>query len=276
MEWKYFYSTVKGTSHISSGTEKQDNCDSVMLNINGNNYLVSVVADGAGSAKHSDISSAYVCKLFIRKTKQWLEKDSIENLSREVVSTWFEYFQKVIKRLVSLYKLETTRDFATTVLYALLSENLNIFVQIGDGIIAISDEQELSAVFLPQNGEFINTTNFATQSNAKDIFMFKTSTEHVKQIAMHTDGIEQIAFDFANQKPFLPFFTMFFNAIENVKNIGYSESLSNQLEKFLQSERVNKKTDDDKTLFIAVCDKVLPTAEVVVVTEVTEGTDESQ
>ena len=44
----------------------------------------------------------------------------------------------------------------------------------------------------------------------------------------------------------------------------------------MQSERVNKKTDDDKTLFIAVCDKVLPPAEVVGVTEVAEEANESQ
>jgi len=269
MDWKYFYSSVKGTSHISNGSEKQDNCDSEMFNINGNNYLVSVVADGAGSAKYSDISSAYICKLFIRKSKQFLEKDSIENLSREIVVTWFDYFQKVMTRFAALYKLGSTRELATTVLYALLSENLNIFIQIGDGIIAIADEQNISAIFLPQNGEFLNTTNFATQSNAKEIFMFKTMSEPVKRIAIHTDGIEQIAFDFANQIPFLPFFSMFFNATDKTKNIGYSEALSKQLESFLQSERVNKKTDDDKTLFIAVAQ--MPSIEPEVVEDCNEN-----
>ena len=251
MNWKYIYSSVKGSSHEATNTPKQDNCKNCILLINGKDYLVSAVADGAGSAKYSDLSSKFICKLFIRKTKQWLENNSLEDLTREVIAKWFIYFQKIIKRTVSIYKLETVRDFATTLLFSVLSKNYNVFVQIGDGIIAVGDNDNFECVFLPQNGEFINTTHFATESSAVNIFMFKTINESVKRIAMHTDGIEQIALDFKGQKPFIPFFTPFFSAIEKLENSGYSETLSKQLELFLQSDRVNKKTDDDKTLFLA-------------------------
>lgn len=252
MKWKYIASSVKGTSHEATNTSKQDNYKAGLLTVNGKNYLVCAVADGAGSAKHSDISSAFICKLFVRKTKQWLSNHNIQDITREVIIEWFIYFQKVTNRAVSFYKLDSIRDLATTLLFAIISENYNVFVQIGDGIIVIDNENDMKCVFLPQNGEFLNTTNFATQDNAKDIFMFKTTNEPLNKIAMHTDGIEQIAFDFANQKPFTPFFTPFFKAVEKFEDFGYSENLSKQLELFLQSDRVNKKTDDDKTLFIAV------------------------
>lgn len=247
MSWKYFYSSVKGTSHIASNTLKQDSCEICEFN----NYLVSAVADGAGSAKHSDLSSKFICKLFVRKSKQWLINNKLEDLTRAIISEWFIYFQKVINRAVLIYKLESSREFATTLLFAILGENSNIFVQIGDGIIAIGNENNMDCVFLPQNGEFINTTHFATETGAVNIFMYKATSEPVKYIAMHTDGIEQIALDFKAQKPFTPFFIPFFTVLEKVESSGYSENLSKQLDIFLQSERVNKKTDDDKTLLVA-------------------------
>lgn len=247
MDWKYFYSSVKGTSHIASNTPKQDSCEICVFK----NHLISTVADGAGSAKYSDLSSKFICKLFVRKTKQWLANNNLENLTREIISEWFIYFQKIINRAVAIYKLESSREFATTLLFSVLSKDFNIFVQIGDGIIAIGDENDMECVFLPQNGEFINTTHFATETSAIKIFMYKTISEPIRYIAMHTDGIEQIALDFKAQKPFIPFFVPFFSALEKLEDIGYSETLAKQLEIFLQSERVNQKTDDDKTLFLA-------------------------
>ena len=123
MNWKYFYSSVKGTSHIANNSEKQDNCNSIIFTVDGNNYLVSAVADGAGSAKHSDVSSGFICKLFLRKMKQWLEANDIENFSRDIVSEWFQYFQKVMHRVVKRYQLESIRELATTLLFVVLSDH---------------------------------------------------------------------------------------------------------------------------------------------------------
>lgn len=49
-------------------------------------YLIATVADGAGSAKYSDLSSKFICKLFVRKTKQWLANNNLESLTREVIA----------------------------------------------------------------------------------------------------------------------------------------------------------------------------------------------
>ena len=252
MSWKYFHSSIKGTSHIENNTEKQDSCLAENFSFNNNSYLVCAVADGAGSAKYSDLSSKFICKLFNKKAKNWLKNNELEDLNREIISSWFSDFQKVINRAVAIYKLESSRDFATTLLFAILSDNLNAFIQIGDGIIAINEDSELSCAFLPQNGEFINTTNFATQKNVFDLFEFKLVQKPIKKLAMHTDGIEQIAFDFKNQKPFSSFYVPFFGALEKMNDDGYSEFLSQKLGEFLASSRVNSKTDDDKTLLLAL------------------------
>jgi len=251
MKWKYFCASIKGTSHQKTDSLKQDSCSVNNIEINNENYLVIAVADGAGSAKKSDVSSKYICSLFTKKTHRWLKDNKLNTFTREIVSEWFNDFQKVLNRLVKLYKLDSIRDFATTFLFAILSEDCNVFVQIGDGIIAVDFGNGLDCVFQPQNGEFLNTTRFATEQDAIDIFMYEVVNEPILKIAMHTDGIEQIGFDFAKQKPFNPFFTPFFNALENSETIGAQENLSKQLANFLNSDRVNSKTDDDKTLVIA-------------------------
>lgn len=251
--WNYLFASVKGTSHEKSGLPKQDSALVSTFSDGKKEYLVGVVADGAGSAKYSDASSKFICKFFIKKTKNWLKRNELSDLKRENIKKWFTDFKKVINRAVKIYKIDSSREFATTLLCVVLTENFNVFVQIGDGAISVGDDNNnFECVFWPQNGEFLNTTSFATENNSENKFMFKTSEDCIKRVAMHTDGIELIALDMKNQKPFLPFFSPFFNALKKIKTCGYSENLSKQAEMFLQSEKVNQKTDDDKTLLMII------------------------
>lgn len=248
--WKYAFASEIGTSHISSETVKQDACKVEEANINETDYLFAAVADGAGSAKYSDSSSNYICKLFIKKMKSWLSKNELTALNRDVILSWFVQFQKVIARAVKIYHLETSREFATTILFVVLSNKGNIFVQIGDGIIAKGNSSDLNCIFLPQNGEYINTTFFATDKNISERFMFEFNTENIERVILHTDGIELISFDFSNMKPHIRFFNPIFNELESCNEYGFCEETSEFLSGFLNCERVNQKTDDDKTLVI--------------------------
>lgn len=248
--WKYAFASVIGTSHIASNTKKQDSCKVEEHIINDVAYLFSAVADGAGSAKYSDVSSGYICKLFTRKAKSWLSKNKISELTRDVISSWFILFQQVITRAVKLYHLESTREFATTLLFAILSEKGNIFIQIGDGIMAKGNSLDINCIFLPQNGEYINTTFFATDKNITERFMFEYNTDNIKRLILHTDGIELISFNFANMKPHVKFFNPIFDQLESSDGFGLNNETSEFISGFLNCERVNQKTDDDKTLVI--------------------------
>ena len=148
-----------------------------------------------------------------------------------------------------MYKLETIRDFATTILFAVLSDVGNIFIQIGDGAISIGTATELQCVFHPQKGEYANTTHFATEEHFEKYLMFKAINESVERLAMHTDGIEMISL-INLETPSIAFFNPFFEGL-NDEPAGYNEGLSMELAEFLASDRVNKRTNDDKTLVIA-------------------------
>lgn len=255
--WKYAYSSVIGTSHISFETPKQDFCKVEEQVINDVNYLFAAVADGAGSAKYSDRSSRYICKLFIRKVKSWLLTNELSTLNRETVLAWFLIFQKVIKRAVKIYHLESIREFATTFLFAILSDKGNVFVQVGDGVIAKGNSTTLDCIFIPQNGEYLNTTSFATDENIDEQFLFEVNSNNVERLVLFTDGIELISFDFSTMKPHTRFFNPIFAQLENSDVIGLNDETSEFISGFLGCERVNQRTDDDKTLVIisSVSDK---------------------
>ena len=250
IDWKYALASVIGTSHLDSNTTKQDFCLVEKKNINGVNYLFSAVADGAGSAKFSDKSSSYICRLFIRKAEKWLNENDISTLNKEVVLSWFLHFQNVINRVVRIYHIESIKEFATTLLFALLSEKGNIFVQIGDGVIAKGDINDLNCVFEPQHGEYINTTYFATEKNISERFMFEFNSDKIKRLVMHTDGIEIISFNFALKKPHINFFNPIFAMLDEFNKSGLDKNTSEFIYGFLDCERVKQKTDDDKTMVI--------------------------
>ena len=250
IDWKYALASVIGTSHLDSNTTKQDFCLVEKKNINGVNYLFSAVADGAGSAKFSDKSSSYICRLFIRKAEKWLNENDISTLNKEVVLSWFLHFQNVINRVVRIYHIDSIKEFATTLLFALLSEKGNIFVQIGDGVIAKGDINDLNCVFEPQHGEYINTTYFATEKNISERFMFEFNSDKIKRLVMHTDGIEIISFNFALKKPHINFFNPIFAMLDEFNKSGLDKNTSEFIYGFLDCERVKQKTDDDKTMVI--------------------------
>ena len=248
--WKYAHASVIGTSHVNDKKAKQDFCLVEEKVINGVNYLFSAVADGAGSAKYSDVSSKYLCKLFIRKIKHWLIDNEINTLERDTILSWFIRFQNVIKRAAKFYKIDSIKEFATTFLFAVLSEKGNIFVQIGDGIMAKGNSDELKCIFLPQNGEYLNATFFATEKNISENFLFEYNSDTIERLVMHTDGIELISFNFALQKPHVGFFNPIFNQLIESHIIGFNQDVSDFISDFLNCERVNNRTDDDKTLVV--------------------------
>ena len=250
IDWKYALASVIGTSHLDSNTTKQDFCLVEKKNINGVNYLFSAVADGAGSAKFSDKSSSYICRLFIRKAEKWLNENDISTLNKEVVLSWFLHFQNVLNRVVRIYHIDSIKEFATTLLFALLSEKGNIFVQIGDDLIAKGDINDLKCVFEPQHGEYINTTYFATEKNISERFMFEFNSDKIKRLVMHTDGIEIISFNFALKKPHINFFNPIFAMLDEFNKSGLDKNTSEFIYGFLDCERVKQKTDDDKTMVI--------------------------
>ena len=69
------------------------------------------------------------------------------------------------------------RDYASTLLAALVGAEAAAFMQIGDGAIVIANRQSngWAYLFWPQHGVFANTTNFVTSKDASQRMDFDLS-----------------------------------------------------------------------------------------------------
>ena len=74
-------------------------------------------------------------------------------------------------------------------------------------------------------------------------------TESVSELAVFTDGLQRLALDFTTRQPYGAFFRPFF---ERLRTEPEPETLLEPLREFLDSPRVNDRTDDDKTLVLAL------------------------
>src|SRR5262249_4336217 len=102
----------------------------------------------------------------------------------------------------------------------------------------------------PQQGEYANMTNFLTDVDAPDKVFRAQKSGVIDEIAIFTDGIQRLALDYQARSAHAPFFAPLFAWLRPRRG-GYSRELSESLTVYLNSEKINSRTDDDKTLILA-------------------------
>ncbi|MCU0704705.1 MAG: protein phosphatase 2C domain-containing protein, partial [Fimbriiglobus sp.] len=141
------------------------------------------------------------------------------------------------------------RELASTALLAVVGPNGAAFAQLGDGAIVFGEGTSYKTAFWPEPTEYANTTNFLTDERFVDAVLFTTIDTPVIELAVLSDGLQRLALDFTARKPHAPFFRPLFRDLRATSNL---ETLSGPFRAFLDSPNVNAKTDDDKTLVLAV------------------------
>jgi hypothetical protein len=210
--------------------------------------LVACVADGAGSAKFSDIGSAIACNAILEFIATYRETiGSFDELSSDDVLLWCDEIRRRIQSDANLRGC-TPRDLATTLCVAIVGPTSSSFFQIGDGAIIAGHHGVYGVVFWPQSGEFANSTNFITSNEYRERLEFRRVQTRISELALFTDGLERLALRFDAQTPHVPFFQPLFHALKTSSNV---EKLNDGLRSFLSSESVKNRSDDDKTLILA-------------------------
>jgi hypothetical protein len=250
--WRHIGQSLQGSSHLGDDTPCQDNHRICVLGGaegNGDNLtLVACVADGAGSAKHSDLGSSIVCTAIIENATKYFEANGkFENLRFDDVVEWCEDARTRINDAAMSHDARA-RDFASTLCTAIIGPKTSFFFQIGDGAIILGNHFLYGVVFWPQSGEYANSTNFLTLDQYQQHLEFITTETRCTSVALMTDGIERIALRFDSQTPHTPFFEPLFRALRSAENV---EPLNEGLRGFLNSASVQHRSDDDKTLVLA-------------------------
>jgi hypothetical protein len=252
--WRIAMASAVGTSHLASGLPCQDSHFHMTLNdAAGEPVTILVVSDGAGSASQAAIGSTLACQTFARLVGDYISAGGlVGNISRELASRWIT---GVVYRLSlrSWDEEKDLRDYACTLLAVVCGERATVFLQIGDGAIVISDGWTTAwrHVFWPQHGEFANTTNFITSEDVFEVMDFHNTTEPMAELALFTDGLENLVLNKADRTVHAPFFDSMFSAVRGSRATGEDAELSGALVQYLSTPRVNDRTNDDKTLILA-------------------------
>ena len=261
MNWKAVARSAIGTSHQNQGIGCQDYGNYRILD----DVIVGAVADGAGSAKYSDIGSKLAVKTVLKylgRISEYLQKRKhcLQNLSQPLSEAEAKkLFTGTVKTVIAkLHKQATEGDYsvndlACTLLVFVATPDWVAAMQIGDGFIVVrSQDSEYQLLFQPDKGEFANETTFITSTNAVKEMQVKVIHEKQEFICASTDGLEKVAIRLSDWEPFSPFFKPLEEYLHEPVN---PEDEDKYLMEFLNSERLNSRTDDDKTLLLCFFDR---------------------
>lgn len=262
--WHVVGKSVTGTSHLRAGRE----CDDAhTYRVYGQELLLIAVADGAGSASQSAIGAATSVEVAITTAErilyrqiepyehvQWISvlnqilttaHDALIRLAEDGMSTILGLPEPIQSIAISKPSL---REFATTLLIAIVTRNWIAVAQIGDGAVVIQRTNGSIVSLTPrQRGVYINETDFLTDTEYLTLTDYTVAPRaDTCGIALLTDGLQLLAMTYPENSPHQPFFEPLF------KYAGNIEANTEGLEHFLTSDRVCEQTDDDKTLVLAV------------------------
>lgn len=254
MVWKAIAGSAIGTRH----QQKQVPCQDYGNYIIADSLMIGAIADGAGSAKHADVGARLAVETALSELAacRWLQE--IDQISESEARTLFtEVFVKVItvlqaQALDAGYPLE---ELACTLLIFVTTPDWIAAMQIGDGFIVVGDPQEgtYQLLFQPDKGEFINETMFVTVETVLDqMQVYAASGEIPPFVCAATDGLEKVAIRMRDWVPYPPFFQPF---VEGLKTVMETTELQTHLQDFLESDRLNARTNDDKTLLLCLYDQ---------------------
>lgn len=249
--WRIAMASSVGTAHLAAAQPCQDaHGHLATVDAEGQPVLVLATSDGAGSAQRAEIGAILACDTFVRLVAAYLEEGgTVEGIGRPLAERWIAGI---------LYRLElqtrqtraVLRDYACTLLAAVVGAKGAAFLQIGDGAMVIADNG-WRHVFWPQHGEFANTTTFITSDRAAQAMDFEAHRAPVDEIALFTDGLESLVLHKASRSVHGPFFDSMFASVRKSAASGVDDPLSRALGDYLSSARINERTDDDKTLILA-------------------------
>ena len=246
MNWHVVGASVSGTSHQEMGTPCQD---AHAFRISPTGELIIAIADGAGSAPHSAEGAALVVQCAVDSLSWACQQGALGDAEVGQVAMR-QCFADAIRALeeLALEKGIPISQFATTLTCSVVTADMAVLGQIGDGFVVAQDEENMMfSLSRPQRGEYANEAYFLSTPQAMSYVDISVHIMDMRALALSTDGLLRLALRLPGYEPHQPFFTPLFNFIRDVED---EELGTRQLYEFLVSPRVCARTEDDKTLIL--------------------------
>ncbi|MEP0872781.1 protein phosphatase 2C domain-containing protein [Trichocoleus desertorum AS-A10] len=256
MTWKAVARSALGTSHRDKGIPCQDY--GAYRSFDDGNIIVGAVADGAGSAKYADVGAKLAVRGALLCTQKWFEwlgrqKVSLRSLSKQAITKHLNKTLEIVAKILekqAIARDHSVHDFNCTLLLFIATPEWVAAAQVGDGFIVVKPVgQDYQLVFQPDKGEFINQTTFVTSPDCLTEMKTEVFLNQYEFICASTDGLERLAIQTFDWKPGNGFFQPL---QEYMQTTAYPEVSDEYIVSFLNSERLNARTDDDKTLLLCL------------------------
>lgn len=249
VSWHLSSATSIGTSHLKSGLPCQDACLVDLLPMMlGEPALMAFVADGAGSATHAALAAQTAVS----------QAASFSRRHAETIGAHFDvaFVGDLVRQTRTLLERDATtagvpvREFACTLLGVLAFRDRTLAFQIGDGAIVLDHGQGLTLAITPMSGEYVNMTHFLIDDDA-EARVAVLELPAVQKLALCSDGLQRLVLNLGTNAPHAPFFEPFFATLAKTPPARRAD-LDVALARFLDSDKVNARTDDDKALVLAL------------------------
>jgi len=246
--WKWISAAHKGTSHEKAGLRLQDALKCFSINAGNKDFFFGVVSDGAGSASYGGEGASIVCRKISQAARNHLLTEALIP-SDATIDSWIDQARDSIFFSASNRAL-TPRDFAATLVCVISDGDETVIIHIGDGCAVLNDGKEWIAPSWPDHGEYASTTFFVTDEPTLKLRITRVQIK-VTSIALFSDGLERLGLDFSELKPYAGFFDGITKPMITSFAKGKDRNLSAALKRYLNSDPINSRTDDDKSLIIA-------------------------
>jgi serine/threonine protein phosphatase PrpC len=223
-----------------------------------NGWAAAFIADGVGSAKHSDVGAFLAISTVIDHIKKACPKKwDIRKISLTLRNAYTHALDNISRRAVKDGK--PLCEYDTTLTVAIYNGNQIAYAHVGDGgIVTLSKSGDFSILTTPQKGGEFNTV----QPLRSEKWVFGTSDKDVCAFAMFTDGIYDIVCPWILSEQKQPIYVNYIrpfldrNLIKVDKMMDFIK-IKREIEEFLDSE-YNDRITDDKTIAAVINMDVLP------------------
>jgi hypothetical protein len=250
VSWRAIAAASAGTAHLARGVPCEDRCRAaVQESAGGEPVLWMFVSDGAGSVDCGGAGAELSVQTAADVVASQL---SIKGFSpdRGLADACLSAARRAIIAAAQA-DARAPRDFACTLLGVVSTPRQTLALQIGDGGIVLDVGSGIELAITPMNGEYANTTCFVTDEDAPQRLIVRTYPQSARRAAAFSDGLQRLALDLASGTPHEPLFTRLFGVLAGAA-AAEVDDLQQALLRFLDGAGVNDRTDDDKSLALAV------------------------
>lgn len=247
--WAYTTASAIGTSHQRRNEGCQDYSLATCFSSSERSdrrILFAAVADGAGTAKFAAEGAKLAVRFLLDEIRRSLFKNDLHLTKNALQSAALQTSTRIEENAIR--KGNSVRDYASTLICVVLLPDQAWHLQIGDGAAVFRYGENRIVEFWPDKGAYGNETFFITDEYMQKHLHIR-NLDLPDEVTLFTDGLETIALDLTNKKVHNPFFESFYRVLCQ-REPGFQRDLAAALEKWMQTDLVINRTDDDKSLVL--------------------------